>query len=142
MNPGRSRPVPRLAAALLLACLAPLLAGCFGPDLDPAAPMIAKPGAPPPSPERVAAVAEIRQRSSAADDLPYPDAYQAQQSARLAARVEPRPASDAAEIEAELAAIAQLQQTASTPEERAELQMRADALRLRAAEDQAGRIRR
>lgn len=126
--------------ALAAACLTVPLGGCFGPDLASQPLVASEPGAPPPSPERVAAVAEIRARGDAADDLPYPDAFQAEQTARLAARPEPRPASDVADIEAELAAIAQLQQTATTPEEIAELQARADALRRKSAADQAGRV--
>jgi hypothetical protein len=113
------------------------LGGCFGPDLS-ADPLVGGEAA---SPERVAAVAEIRQRAEAVEEQPYPKPFQADRTARLAARAEPRRMADVDEIEAELAAIAQLQQTASTPEERAELQARADELRRKADEDQSGRIR-
>jgi hypothetical protein len=141
MNPGRSRLVPSFAVALAFGGLAVPLGGCFGPDLASQPLVASEPGAAPPTPERVAAVAEIRAKGDAADNLPYPDAFQAEQTARLAVRPEPRPASDVAGIEAELAAIALLQENASTAEERAELQARADALRRKAAEDQAGRVR-
>lgn len=138
MNPGRRRPVPGLtpvvAAVLVLG-----LGGCFGPDLTPGADALA--GGEAASPERAAAVAEMRQRGAAADAQPYPDVFQAEQTARLAARPEPRPASDAAAIEAELAAIAQLQKAASTPEDLAELQARAEELR-RKSEEQAAQVHR
>jgi hypothetical protein len=118
MNIRRSRPVPLFAICAL--GLAVALGSCRGPDLSPgAAPLVA--GQPPVSPERAAAIAEMRRRGEASDTLPYPGAFQAEQTKRLAARQEPRRRPDAAAIEAELAALAVLRQAATTPEELAEL---------------------
>jgi hypothetical protein len=141
MNPQGSCRVPELARAAVAGGLLLGLAACLGPDLDaPVDPIVAG-GGTPASPERVAAVAEMRQRGNAAEELPYPDAFQADQTRRLAARAEPPTATDFAAIQAELEAIALLQQSATTPEEIAELQMRATALR-RTLDEQAGKVQR
>ena len=83
----------------------------------------------------------MRRRGQAADALPYPDAFQAAQTRRLAARQEPRRRQDAAEIEAELAALAALRAAATTPEEIAELQLREAELR-QSIDDQSTRVQR
>ena len=76
----------RLAAAGVL-CAA--VSGCFGlPDLDPPAAMTE------PATPRAAAVAEMRAEAAAGDKMPYPDAFQADQTQRLAAREEPLSVAD------------------------------------------------
>ena len=141
MNPGQSRVVPDAARAVAASVLVLLLGGCFGPDLDAGADSLVAQEAQI-SPERLAAKADIRRRAEAAEKQPYPDPFQAGRSARLATRAEPRTVRDVASIQAELAAIALLQQTATTPEEIAELDARAAALRDAAVAEQAGRARR
>lgn len=89
--------------------------------------------APQQSPERAAAVAEMRVRGEAGDALPYPDALQTAQTARLAARPEPHSVPEAEAIEAELAAIARRQAAAISPAEIAALKARAEELRRLAA---------
>ena len=91
-----------------------LLAGCIGgPDLeasgDPV--VVTETGAvsyaPPQSPERAAAVAEMRAQAVAGETMPYPDVFQTarRHAARRARRAAARSPTSAA-IEAELAAIA------------------------------------
>jgi hypothetical protein len=139
MNIRLSRPVPRLAITTAV-FLTVALAACRGPDLSPgAAPLVA--GQAPVSPERVAAIAEMRRLGEASDALPYPGAFQAEQTKRLAARQEPRPGPDATAIQAELAALAVLRQAATTPEEIAELRVREAELR-QSIHDQAGKVQR
>ena len=58
-------------------------------------------------PERAAAVAEMRAAAEAGDQMPFPDAFQAEQTARLAARGEPPNVADVLAIQAELALIAE-----------------------------------
>jgi hypothetical protein len=41
------------------------------------------------SPERAAAIAEMRAMAEAGDSMPYPDAFQTEQTARLITREEP-----------------------------------------------------
>ena len=139
MNFRRSRAVPHLAITSAL-CLALTLGACRGPDLSPGTGSLVA-GQAPVSPERVAAVAEMRRRGDAADALPYPGAFQAEQTKRLAARQEPRRGPDAAAIQAELAALAVLRQAATTPEEIAELRLREAELR-QSIHDQAGKVQR
>ena len=70
----------------LASCLA--IAGCVGvPGLDPAGEPAAVTGV---SPERAAALADMRAQAEAGDAMPFPDAYQSEQTARLALRGEPR----------------------------------------------------
>ena len=140
MNPPSRRLVPgwrlpRLALSLVLG-----LAGCMGtPDVnsgtDPLVVTEAGVVSYPPaqSPARAAAVAEMRARAEAGDLLPYPDAFQTAQAARLAARPEPYGVPEAEAIEAELAAIARRQATATSPAEIAALKARAEELRRLAA---------
>ena len=140
MNIRQRRPVPKLArtSAAIFAML--VLGGCLGPDLSPDAGSLAA-GGTAVSPERAAAVADMRRRGEAYDDLPYPDAFQAAQTRRLAARQEPRPRQDATDIEAELAALATLRAAATTPEEIAELRLREAELR-QSVHDQSTRVER
>jgi hypothetical protein len=88
----------------------------------------------PQSPERAAAVAEMRQNAEAGVLLPYPDVFRTEQVVRLAARPEPRPLSQAEAIAAELAAIARRQSGAISQQELAALEARAAELRRLAAE--------
>jgi hypothetical protein len=114
-----------------------------GPDLDaPSDPMVVTQAgavtyAEPQSPERAAAIAEIRAQAAAGDVMDYPDAFQSAQSARLAAREEPRPVADVDAIQAELAAIARRQAAARSPQEIAALKARATELQRLAAAAQA-----
>jgi hypothetical protein len=103
------------------------LAGCVGmPDLDPkanTAPLTAT------SPERAAAIAEMRAEAKAGDEMPFPDAFQAEQTARLAARGEPRSMQDVQAIQAELTLIADSRSKTSDAREIAALDARAKELR-------------
>ena len=141
MNTGRGQLVPRGARGYCVLPLMLALGGCFGPDVSPQAEALVG-TTPEVSPERAQAKAEIRRLAEATDDMPFPDAFESGRAARLSARGEPRPAPDAQALQAELAAIAVLQQTATTPEEIAELQARAAALQQLSLEGQAGRARR
>lgn len=143
MNIRRRLPVPDLATRSAAVCLVLTLGGCLGPDLSPGTGSVAagRDGSAPASPERVAAVAEMRRLGDASDALPYPDAFQAAQTKRLAARQEPRKRQDASAIEAELAALAVLREAASTPEEIAELRLREAELR-QSIHDQSARVER
>jgi hypothetical protein len=110
------------------------LGGCLsGPDLD--APAVVPAGQ---SPQRTAAVAEMREQATAGEALSFPDVFQREQTIRLAARAEPRPVASVEAIEAELAAIARREQAAVTPAEIAALKARAAELRRLAAAAQAG----
>jgi hypothetical protein len=137
MNPVSRRLVPGCKLALPLALA---LVGCMAaPDLDSSSDplVVTEAGAvsypPAQSPERAAAVAEMRARAEAGDMLPYPDAFQAAQAARLVGRPEPRSVPEAEAIEAELAAIARRQAEAISPAEIAALKARAEELRRLAA---------
>lgn len=140
MNPGRSRPVPLPALPVVALSLA--IGGC-APNLDATAdPLVVTEGealsyAEAQSPERAAAVAEMRMNAAAGDMLPYPDAFQTEQTLRLAARPEPRPVMDAEAVQAELASIARRQAGAVTPQEIAALRARAAELQRLAAQQQA-----
>ena len=147
MNHGRSRPVPT-AGALPVAGLALLLGGCLGaPDLNTTAdPLVVTASgtvsyAAEQSPDRAAAVAEMRLRAEASEDMPYPDVFQRAQNARLATREEPISVSDVAAVQAELADIARRQQAAVSPAEIAYLKARAAELQRLAAQAQS-RLRR
>ena len=149
MKPGRCRQVPA-SAALLLACAAALLvSGCIGaPDLeasgDPV--VVTETGvvsyAPPQSPERRAAVAEMRAQAVAGETMPYPDVFQTVRNTQLATRAEPISVADVRSIELELAAIARRRQAATSPAEIAALQARAEELRRLAAQAAAVRAQR
>jgi hypothetical protein len=119
-------------------CLA--LGGCLGtPDIEAGSdPLVVTEAgtvsyAPEQSPERIAAVAEMRAAAAAGDARPYPDAFQAAQTTRLVARPEPHSVPRAEAIEAELEAIARRQAAAVSPAEIAALKARAEELRRLAA---------
>lgn len=143
MNPGRWRLVPH--AALLGPALvsALLLGGCLGvPDIDSEDPLVVtetglQPDRESQSFERQAAVAEIREQARRGDALPYPDAFQAAQTTRLAARPEPLAVASIEAIERELADVRRRRQSAVTPAEIAALQAREAELRRLAARTQA-----
>ena len=69
----------------------------------------------PQSPERAAAVAEMRAQAEAGEPCPIRTCSRRAQTPRLAARAEPRSVADVAAIEAELAAIARRRQAAVSP---------------------------
>ena len=140
MNLVSRRLVPgrRLSPLALLLAIGP--AACVGsPDLDRGSDplVVTEAGAvgyqPEQPAERAAAVAEMRASAEAGDLMPYPDAFQAAQAARLAARPEPYSVAEAEAIEAELAAIARRRAAATDPAELAALQARAEELRRLAA---------
>jgi hypothetical protein len=110
------------------------------PDVDP---LVVTESSPAPqvnaSPERAAAVAEMRAKALAAETAPYPDVFQAGQVARLAAREEPRPVAEVEAIELELAALARQRQRAGSPGELAALDARAAELRRLARRQGASR---
>jgi hypothetical protein len=133
---------------LLAAGSALILGGCLGaPDLDSTAdPLVVTESgtvgyAAEQSPDRAAAVAEMRLQAEAGENMPYPDVFQTSQNTRLATREEPISVAGAAAIEAELADIARRQQAAISPAEIAYLKARAAELQLLAAQAQA-RVRR
>ena len=117
----------RLAALIAASGLAFALCGCVGlPGLDPEGgptPIAAK------SPERAAAVAEIRAQAEAGEAMPFPDAYQSAQTARLALREEPRSIAEVQAIEAELTLIAERRAATSDTREIAALDAKAKELR-------------
>ena len=116
-------PLARLAPA---AALCAALTGCFGlPDLD-SAEVAAGPDM---SPERASAIAEMRAEAVAGEKLPYPDAFQSEQTARLAARSEPMTMSQVGAMQAELGLIADRRAVATDAREIAALEARARELR-------------
>jgi hypothetical protein len=111
----------RLAAAALL-CAA--TTGCLGlPDLNTVA------AVPPNATPRAAAIAEMRAQAAAGDQMPYPDAFQGEQTTRLAAREEPLSTAEVEAIEAELALIAERRAATRDAREIAALEARARELR-------------
>ena len=143
MKPGPSLRVP-VAKGLIAALFLPLASACLQtPDAtsDPLVVTESSPWAEPDiSPERAAAIAEMRAKAQAADAA-YPDVFQSGQVTRLAAREEPRPVAEAEAIELELAALAQRRQRGGSPGELAALDARAAELRRLAGQAQ-GAIRR
>ena len=120
----QSRKLPPQLSGMLLSVV---LAGCVGVSgLDPEAPpaSVAATG-----PERAAAIAEMRAAAEAGDQMPFPDAFQAEQTARFAARGEPRTVEDVLAIQAELALIAERRSKTSDAREIAALDARAKELR-------------
>ena len=81
------------------------------------------------SPERAAAIADMRARAEAGDKMPFPDVYQSEQTSRLALRGEPRSVADAQAIEAQLTMIAEQRAATTDPRELAALDKRAKELR-------------
>ena len=149
MNPGRSRLVPRLTHCAGAAGLTLVLGGCIGaPDLNSSADplVVTETGttsfAAAQSPERAAAVADMRVRAESAEAMPFPDPFQSARTAELATREEPRSVAAVEAIEAELAAIARQRQASVSPQEVAALEARARQLRRLAAQSQAGTMRR
>lgn len=113
-----------MSAAALLA-----LAACQGvPGVDSVRQPMAS-AAPAMSPERAAAVAEMRAMAEAGDRMPFPDAFQTEQRARLVLRSEPRSVVEVQAIEAELTVIAERRTVATDPHEIAALEARAKELR-------------
>jgi hypothetical protein len=111
----------RLSAAALL-CAA--TGGCLGlPDLDKVA------AVPPNATPRAAAIAEMRAEAAAGDRMPYPDAFQSEQTTRLAAREEPLSTAEVEAIQAELALITERRAATSDAREIAALEARAKELR-------------
>ena len=131
------QPAPRPGTATLAIGLAVALSGCMGaPDLGSDAPVAGTI-----SPERAAAIAEMRAQAEAGDSMPYPDVFQAEQTARLTARVEPLPVSNVQAIETELTLIAEQRALARDPREIAALDERARQLRKLALAAGAGGLR-
>ena len=71
----------------------------------------------------------MRAQAAAGDTMPYPDAFQTEQTTRLAARAEPRRSPRCEAIEAELALIAERRAASTDPSEIAALDARAAELR-------------
>jgi hypothetical protein len=94
----------------------------FDPDGEPV-PVTAA------SPERAAALADMRAQAEAGDTMPFPDAFQAEQSQRLALRDEPRSVPEVQAIQTELALIAERRAATRDPREIAALDARAKELR-------------
>jgi hypothetical protein len=145
MNRGSDRLVPALRRTLAGGAAALALCGCLGtPDIEgnSDALVVTEAGtvnyAAEQSPERAAAIAEMRAAAAAGELRPYPDAFQSAQTARLVARPEPHSVQRAEAIEAELEAIARRQAAAIDPAEIAALKARAEELRRLAAAAQRG----
>ena len=143
MNQRPTRQVPA-AGTCLAAGLALSLGGCLGaPDLDAGAdPLVVTEAgtvsyAAEPSPERAAAIADMRAQAEAGEAMPYPDVFQSERSTRLATRQEPMPVAEVTAIEAELADIARRQQAAVSPAEIEYLKARAAELQRLAAAAQS-----
>ena len=139
MNPEESRRGPAAPAVLALGlCIAfagcTELSGAFRKTSD-ADPLVATQSAPSGarSPEKAAAIAEIRRQAAAGDTAAFPDVFQSEQTRRLAARAEPRSVADIEATEAELTAISEMRREALTPAEVAALDARAKGLRRLAA---------
>jgi hypothetical protein len=121
------RPLRVLAAVAAAA----LLSACTNlPALD-ADTVIARADAEagPPSPERAAALAEIRARAEAGAEMPFPDVFRADTTAALAARGEPLTMAEVQAIRAELAFIAERRAATTDAMELAALDARAQELR-------------
>lgn len=133
------REVWRLNALLAISALAVAAAGCTSiPGLDPEA---TSQVAPAKSPERAAAVAEMRARAEAGDSMPFPDVFQSAQVTRLAQREEPRSVPDVQAIEAELTIIAERRAASRDATEIAALDARARELRRLALAAGKGELR-
>lgn len=140
MNPGRSLLVPAMRASIASGLL--LIAGsCLGPpDLETGSdPLVVTEtqASASVSPERAAAVAEMRNKAEAAESVAYPPAFQAERTRRFAAREEPRAVREAEAIEGELSALAAGRANASSPGEIAAMEARAAELRRLRAQAQA-----
>jgi hypothetical protein len=129
--------ISRFYIAAAACGLALALSGCMGrPDLTASTAPTATF-----SPERAAAIAEMRAMAEAGDSMPYPDAFQTEQTARLVTRPEPHDVIDAQAIETELALIAEQRAKARDPSEIAALDERARQLRKLALSAGAGGLR-
>jgi len=137
MNSPSGQLASKLGVWTMAFCLVVALSGCMGsPDLGENAPVAATV-----SPERAAAIADMRAQAEAGDSMPYPDVFQAEQTARLTARAEPLPVADVQAIEAELVLIAEQRSRATDPSEIAALDERARQLRKLALARGAGDLR-
>jgi hypothetical protein len=141
MNPGPSLRVPVIRASLVTGLL--LFAGaCLGPpDLESGSDplVVTEAGASNSvSPERAAAIAEMREKGAAAESAGYPPAFQTDRTRRFAAREEPRAVSEAEAIERELATVAAQRKNLASPDEIAAMEARAAELRRLRAQAQAG----
>ena len=141
MNPGQRLLVPAVRASIAAGLL--LVAGsCLGPpDLDTGSdPLVVTEAATGKavSPERAAAIAEMREKGAAAESAGYPPAFQTDRTRRFAAREEPRAVSEAEAIERELATVAAQRKNLASPDEIAAMEARAAELRRLRAQAQAG----
>jgi hypothetical protein len=126
MNFERIRGAGAFVRFTAAAALCTALAGCFGlPDLD-STQVTPTPGM---SPERAQAIAEMRAQAVAGEKMPYPDAFQREQTARLATRGEPLTISEVDAIQAELGLIAKRRAVATDAREIAALEARERELR-------------
>jgi hypothetical protein len=115
-----------------------LLGGCLSaPGLNAGEQLVVTEGTAPVSPERAEALASIRAAAQAGAIADLPDVYQAERTARLAERPEPRSTAEVAAIEAELMLIAERRSATTDASELAELDARAEELRRLAGEPPA-----
>ena len=129
-----------MARLLASAGLCTALSGCFGvPDLSSPGVIAAGPKG---GTDRATAVAEMRAEAAAGDRLPYPDAFQAEQTKRLAAREEPLTAEEVEAIQTELALIAERRATTTDTREIAALETRARELRRLVLRSDTEQVRR
>ncbi len=111
------------------------LSGCLGmPDIHSATTADV-------SSPRAEAIAEIRAEAAAGDHMPYPDAFRAEQTARLAARDEPLSVADVQAIQTELGLIAERRAATTDAREIAALEARARELRRLVLANQATPVR-
>jgi hypothetical protein len=122
------------------ALLCAALSGCLGmPDLSSTGAIPADGEA---ANERAAAVAEMRAEAANVDHLPYPDAFLAGQTTRLAAREEPMTEAQVEAIQTELAAIAAQRAQTTNTQEIAALETRARELRKLVLSSSSEQVRR
>jgi hypothetical protein len=139
MSFGRNRAASGFARLLTAAALCAAMSGCFGaPDLDSTEVAVVGDM----TPERAAAVAEMRAQAAAGDKMRYPDAFQTQQTARLAARGEPLTVAEVEAVQTELASIAERRAVATDAREIALLEARARELRLLVLRTGSEQVRR
>jgi len=93
-------------------------------------------------PTREEVVAEMRAEAEARAEQGYPDVFEAERTAELAKRPEPRGAPEVESIEAELALIAKRRETTTSEQEIAALEARARELQRLAEAAAATPLRR
>lgn len=148
MSDARGASLGKAVRLLQAAALTAAVGGCVAPSLrgvsvPPPVAQAARAEAPhKDSPERAAAVEEMRAEAEAAGQRPFPDVFQTERNTRLAARDEPISTEDVQAVTAELSEIARRRATATSAAEIAALDARAKELQRLAAAAAAGTVRK